>query len=382
LSARAPRALAPQAGGRHHRAHPQRNGWRLILHDIAGYAENVAATLAAGPIRPDLVVVGYSWSFHRLNAFRSTALTRSSRCPRDLARTALRRGLNPRGPDRAGHLEPVLVAPPPLQPRPTCDSGCDSDRGAADVGPARPRRGDAAGHLDQRRPAPPARRPPPRRCSTRRPICGNRSWRRVSEEHGPSGHPITGVQLSHPSRARGTRWTPGNVGTDPSPGHQFRHRSRDVRRLEPPRREPDRTAVRGRPVGALDTYTLALSSYRQGGGGGYAMLQSAPVVYDRNERVREPLVEDLRRVLDLGFRLGPADRAVIERGCPATVPPGACPRGLILLRTRDERPPRRARVENVPLVGRAAGGERAGLANRATAGRAVPMRDAASRRRG
>ena len=59
-------------------------------------------------------------------------------------------------------------------------------------------------------------------------------------------------------------------------------------------------AVRARPVASTDSFTLALNSYRQEGGGGYAMLRGARVVYDRGENVRDLLVEDLRarRTLD------------------------------------------------------------------------------------
>jgi len=52
--------------------------------------------------------------------------------------------------------------------------------------------------------------------------------------------------------------------------------------------------VRGRPVTAADTFTLALSSYRQTGTGGYDMLRDAPVVYDRGERIVDLLVDDVR----------------------------------------------------------------------------------------
>jgi 2',3'-cyclic-nucleotide 2'-phosphodiesterase (5'-nucleotidase family) len=47
----------------------------------------------------------------------------------------------------------------------------------------------------------------------------------------------------------------------------------------------------GRLVAAADTFTLALNSYRQGGGGGFAMLQGLPVVYDRGENVRDLLLQ-------------------------------------------------------------------------------------------
>lgn len=53
--------------------------------------------------------------------------------------------------------------------------------------------------------------------------------------------------------------------------------------------------VRGRPVAATDSFTLALNSYRQEGGGGFAMLQGARVTYDRGENVRDLLVEEIRK---------------------------------------------------------------------------------------
>ena len=52
--------------------------------------------------------------------------------------------------------------------------------------------------------------------------------------------------------------------------------------------------VAGAPVMATDTFTLALNSYRQSGGGGFEMLRGAPVVYDRGESVRDLLVEAVR----------------------------------------------------------------------------------------
>ena len=46
---------------------------------------------------------------------------------------------------------------------------------------------------------------------------------------------------------------------------------------------------------ATDTFTLALNNYRQGGGGGYAMLRGAPVVYDGTVEIRQLLIDDVRR---------------------------------------------------------------------------------------
>ncbi|HTR22124.1 MAG TPA: 5'-nucleotidase C-terminal domain-containing protein [Gemmatimonadales bacterium] len=55
-------------------------------------------------------------------------------------------------------------------------------------------------------------------------------------------------------------------------------------------------AVRGRPVAPGDSFTIALNNYRAAGGGGYAMLRGARVVYDQNENVRDLLIEEIRRV--------------------------------------------------------------------------------------
>lgn len=56
---------------------------------------------------------------------------------------------------------------------------------------------------------------------------------------------------------------------------------------------------RGRPVTPADTFTLALNSYRQAGGGGYDRLRQLPVIYDRGESLRDLLVEAMRRAGEL-----------------------------------------------------------------------------------
>lgn len=53
--------------------------------------------------------------------------------------------------------------------------------------------------------------------------------------------------------------------------------------------------VKGRPVGAGDHFTMALNNYRQTGGGGFAMLHGAPVVYDKQEEIRDLLIAEVRR---------------------------------------------------------------------------------------
>lgn len=54
-------------------------------------------------------------------------------------------------------------------------------------------------------------------------------------------------------------------------------------------------AVKGRPVAESDSFTLALNNYRQSGGGGFAMIKDAPVVYDKQEELRELLIEEVKR---------------------------------------------------------------------------------------
>jgi 2',3'-cyclic-nucleotide 2'-phosphodiesterase (5'-nucleotidase family) len=62
-------------------------------------------------------------------------------------------------------------------------------------------------------------------------------------------------------------------------------------------------AVNGTRVADTDTFTLAVNNYRQSGGGGYAMLRGAPVVYDGQTEIRQLLIDEVKR---LG-RIEPAD---------------------------------------------------------------------------
>lgn len=56
-----------------------------------------------------------------------------------------------------------------------------------------------------------------------------------------------------------------------------------------------RLEYRGRSVQPTDSFTMALNNYRQTGGGGYAMLRDAPVVYDGRLEIRQLLVDEVRR---------------------------------------------------------------------------------------
>ncbi|MCC7055586.1 MAG: 5'-nucleotidase C-terminal domain-containing protein [Gemmatimonadaceae bacterium] len=62
-------------------------------------------------------------------------------------------------------------------------------------------------------------------------------------------------------------------------------------------------AVNGRAVQDGDAYTIALSNYRQTGGGGYAMIAGAPLVYESKGDIREMIVDAVRTA----GRLDPAE---------------------------------------------------------------------------
>ncbi len=54
-------------------------------------------------------------------------------------------------------------------------------------------------------------------------------------------------------------------------------------------------ARNGRPVADTDTFTLAVHDYRQSGGGGYPIFRDAPVIYDRQQVIRDLLIDEVRR---------------------------------------------------------------------------------------
>ena len=93
--------------------------------------------------------------------------------------------------------------------------------------------------------------------------------------------------------------TDGNVRVDPAfPGFNFdivagADYTLDVSR--PAGQRVTRLEVKGRPVAPTDTFTLALNNYRQTGGGGYAMLAKAPLVYDKQQEIRQLLVDEVKR---------------------------------------------------------------------------------------
>ena len=62
-------------------------------------------------------------------------------------------------------------------------------------------------------------------------------------------------------------------------------------------------SVRGKPVRAGDSFTLALNNYRRSGGGGYAMLKDAPQVYTSTAEIRDLLIAEVER----RKRIAPSD---------------------------------------------------------------------------
>ena len=85
----------------------------------------------------------------------------------------------------------------------------------------------------------------------------------------------------------------GKLGTDPQiPGFNFDivvGADYDFDLTRPLGQRVTRLLVRGRAVAPADTFTLALNNYRQSGGGGFDMITHAPVVYDHGENVRDLL---------------------------------------------------------------------------------------------
>jgi 2',3'-cyclic-nucleotide 2'-phosphodiesterase/3'-nucleotidase len=63
----------------------------------------------------------------------------------------------------------------------------------------------------------------------------------------------------------------------------------------PPGSRVTRLEVDGRAVRDDDSFTFALNNYRQTGGGGYAMLAGAPVLYESTADIRQLLIDEVRR---------------------------------------------------------------------------------------
>lgn len=113
---------------------------------------------------------------------------------------------------------------------------------------------------------------------------------------------ITGTQLREylEQSARYFRTTvDGSVAVDPSvPGYNYDIVSGvdytiDV--SKPAGERLTKLEYNGQPVAATDSFTMALNNYRQTGGGGFAMLRDAPVIYDHQQEIRQLLIDEVRR---------------------------------------------------------------------------------------
>ena len=91
----------------------------------------------------------------------------------------------------------------------------------------------------------------------------------------------------------------GSIGVDPKvPGYNYDMVSGVDYTIDLSKPVGERIAslmFDGRPVTPADTFTMALNNYRQTGGGGFAMLRDAPVVYDHQAEIRDLLIDEVRR---------------------------------------------------------------------------------------
>ncbi len=130
---------------------------------------------------------------------------------------------------------------------------------------------------------------------------------------------VSGAQLrqylEHSSRYYLQR-APGTIAADPQvPGYNFDIVAGADYALDlskPVGSRVVRLAVKGTPVADSDSFTLALNNYRQTGGGGYAMLATAPLVYDKQEGIRELLIEERLAIVErFGILLRAADELLL-----------------------------------------------------------------------
>jgi 2',3'-cyclic-nucleotide 2'-phosphodiesterase/3'-nucleotidase/5'-nucleotidase len=117
---------------------------------------------------------------------------------------------------------------------------------------------------------------------------------------------ISGQQLreflEHSARYFRAPGSGGSIINDSVPGYNFDVVSGVVYNIDLSRPVGQRIrglAYAGRIVQPTDTFTMALNSYRQAGGGGYTMLAGARVIYDKGEDIRDLLVAEIQRARSL-----------------------------------------------------------------------------------
>lgn len=104
--------------------------------------------------------------------------------------------------------------------------------------------------------------------------------------------------LEHSARYYRGMGPDGPVVNDSVPGYNFDIVSGadyELDLAQPLGRRVVALAVRGRTVADTDSFTLATNNYRAAGGGGFRMIARAPVVYDRDEDIRDLIADWLSR---------------------------------------------------------------------------------------
>ena len=115
----------------------------------------------------------------------------------------------------------------------------------------------------------------------------------------------------------------GRVSINRVPGYNYDIVSGaryDIDLRRPPGDRIQNLTVGGRAVAPGDGFTLAVNSHRQTGAGGYTMLRGAPVVYDKGENIRDLLIEEIRtrKVIDPG-EYAAAEWRIVPEGSAAAV---------------------------------------------------------------
>ena len=151
---------------------------------------------------------------------------------------------------------------------------------------------------------------------------------------------LSGAQLRALLEHSARYWTVDTAGRaqpDPRlPGYNFDMLAGAEYEIDPGRPAGQRVRtlrVGGRDVAPGDSFTVAVNSHRATGAGGYAMLVGAPIVYDRQEDVRDLLVAEIERrgTLDPGsfgtrnWRLVPDSLAASGRKFFIAPPVAAAP---------------------------------------------------------